>query len=1356
SAPGGFGSAPGGFGSAPGGFGSAPGGFGSAPGGFGASPAPARPAVEEEDEHIGEWVLEREIARGGMGVIYLGVHERTGQRAAIKVMLERDGAVSPRKVKRFLREIETARKLDHPGIVKILDSGQFRGHPYFAMEYVEGKPLDRMLKDNLDLEIGMEVLEAVARAVHHAHEQGVVHRDLKPANIIVTESMQPKLTDFGLAKNRDYHSILTRTGAVLGTPYYLSPEQARGQSRDIDGRADVYSLGVIMYELATGRLPFVGQTTVELYNRIIHDDPVPPSRIKPQLTKALETVCLRAMAKEPAERYPSAAAFADDLRALLSGGEIQAKPDGLLKRGLKRLRKRGGIPIILGATAVLLALVFGGLYVYHRRQEELRHARQVRLEFEAAERAWKQTLEAMEEQLRAGEAALRAHRLPDALLASQNGLALLEPLDRKLTKREFAENEQGFAELRKRFGSRRARAHAGLLVLHARATMRKDDPGSLRAARGDLEKVLAPEEGIRPNDPQALSARGDLLALQGKLEDALQSYERALERSPNSVRSLLGRARAQILKEQFEQAISDIGVGLACLEGKIPQRPASAAGEEPPPIELEQIPDDAKQRLKGRLHVLRVLARVGAAHDGDGGDLRRGLQDAEEAAKLLRDDWEPLAARGKLLARAGRPLEARDAFEQAIALAPEEAGPYMARAEALLELGRPGEALADANNAVSLAPNSLLALVLRGEAKAMLLEFEEAARDAEDVVNAATDRPRYWREEARALRLLAMLSVLRGDLSDARQHADAAVGRDPYASAGKLTRARIQLDPAADDQFPVDAEKDLKDERNRHPRSTAVVRLLALAAYLRNPARPEGAVAHVEALSKLDPGDPLGLTVAGKVEKVAAERNEGAAKRARRVFRKALRFERDVRRPEGRAYALGLRHQLLAEQEKGTRRGEHQRLAERAYRLAIWFDPYHAHAYTGLAAIAHAQGQFKRTSGFLAQATDLNPEAVLPSVLLAVHLASEDGIKAPNGLDMARKALTAALELRGEIPELVRARIFLQANDSQASAGEVLADIRRRYAALRRADPFNLDVYLSEKGLLWRLVEEFASRGNRGGRDKTRERIAQLEEEIDRLSREAEACEASAAALREKTKKLLGGSDGLAAVDAADRATRLAPWNSEGWWLLARAREKSGELWGALAAGVRASYQDSRFIGGLFALLRRAGTELPEDPPEEVAEYLKSDRDVLPFPSDLERFLDSVPLVARAMVAELPRKEALELFDRLEESLNHDPTRLLAHALLGALAFGVKRNVYALQHLLFLAEVRPDLGQAYYLAAVAAARESEGKDGRLAVLAAESLRKAKAAGFDWSALADKEPALQDLKRTRAWKLLSEG
>lgn len=274
---------------------------------------------------FGDYELLQELGRGGMGVVYRAVQTSLGRDVAVKMIL-RGQFASQADRERFEAEAQAAAKLDHPGIVPVYEVGETNGRPYFSMKHVRGTTLSqRLAAGPLPSREAARLLAGVARAIHFAHMRGVLHRDLKPSNILLDESGEPHITDFGLAKQITDAAVVTKTGAVLGTPAYMAPEQAAGIRGQVDVRSDVYSLGVILYHMLTGRPPFQAASPAEMVMLVLEQDPVPPRMLYPKADRDLEMICLRCLQKPPDLRYASAAALADDLEAYLNDESISAR-----------------------------------------------------------------------------------------------------------------------------------------------------------------------------------------------------------------------------------------------------------------------------------------------------------------------------------------------------------------------------------------------------------------------------------------------------------------------------------------------------------------------------------------------------------------------------------------------------------------------------------------------------------------------------------------------------------------------------------------------------------------------------------------------------------------------------------------------------------------------------------------------------------------------------------------------------------------------------------------------------------------------------------------------------------------------
>src|SRR5262249_15890416 len=258
---------------------------------------------------------------------------------ALKMIRDRDLA-DDADVQRFRNEAEAAALMDHPGIVPILDVGEHEGQHYFTMRLIEAGSLPEHVKPTPPSAMGGlgRLVGKVARAVHYAHQRGILHRDLKPANILLDERGEPLVTDFGLAKRIEGDVGLTHSNAIVGTPNYMAPEQAQGKSGGVTTASDVYGLGAILYELLTGRPPFKNDNPLETLLQLREQKPVPPRAVNPQVDVDLETICLKCLEKDPARRYPSAAALADDLDRWAGHEVIQARRASVWERMRKWVR----------------------------------------------------------------------------------------------------------------------------------------------------------------------------------------------------------------------------------------------------------------------------------------------------------------------------------------------------------------------------------------------------------------------------------------------------------------------------------------------------------------------------------------------------------------------------------------------------------------------------------------------------------------------------------------------------------------------------------------------------------------------------------------------------------------------------------------------------------------------------------------------------------------------------------------------------------------------------------------------------------------------------------------------------------
>ncbi len=319
------------------------------------------------------------LGRGGMGVVYKARQVQLGRLVALKMILAGAHAGSSDR-DRFRTEAEAIARLQHANIVQVHEIGEHEGKPFFSLEFCSGGSLDRKLNGTpLPAQEAARLLETLARAMQAAHSQSVIHRDLKPANVLLAADGTPKITDFGLAKKLDDVGQ-TASGAIMGTPSYMAPEQANG-SKQIGPAADVYALGAILYECLTGRPPFKAATPLDTILQVAMDEPVPPSQLQPKTPRDLETICLKCLHKEAGKRYASAAELADELGRFVRGEPIEARPAGWAERGWKWAKRRPtAAALTLVSVLALLVLLVGGLWFNARLTEQRNEATEQRNE----------------------------------------------------------------------------------------------------------------------------------------------------------------------------------------------------------------------------------------------------------------------------------------------------------------------------------------------------------------------------------------------------------------------------------------------------------------------------------------------------------------------------------------------------------------------------------------------------------------------------------------------------------------------------------------------------------------------------------------------------------------------------------------------------------------------------------------------------------------------------------------------------------------------------------------------------------------------------------------------------------------
>ena len=398
---------------------------------------------------IDDYELLNEIARGGMGVVYRAKQISLGRIVALKMVLTAR-LPGEEDMKRFRAEAEAVASLEHRNIVPIYEIGDTDGHPYFTMKFITGGSLADRPKSSappastVELRNLVELVAKIAHAVHFAHQRGILHRDLKPSNILIDERGEPLVTDFGLAKEIEADANLTLSGAVLGTPAYIAPEQAAG-IKNLTTAADVYSLGAIFYELLTLQAPFKGATALDTLRLVIDQDPIPPTKISSELDKNLEAICLKCLHKNPAERYTSAEALADDLERWLRNEPIYARnstwSERVIKWGKRHPARAGLVSLAIVGPAILLAVVLAGQSdVRQERNHALEQERRAKISAANSAASAREALDARaqtRQNLYAADMLLAQHALDDGNLN----------LARRLVEAYRPKNASGAAQL---------------------------------------------------------------------------------------------------------------------------------------------------------------------------------------------------------------------------------------------------------------------------------------------------------------------------------------------------------------------------------------------------------------------------------------------------------------------------------------------------------------------------------------------------------------------------------------------------------------------------------------------------------------------------------------------------------------------------------------------------------------------------------------------------------------------------------------------------------------------------------------------------------------------------------------------
>ncbi len=489
---------------------------------------------------LSDYELLGELGRGGMGVVFKAREKRIHRIVALKMMLAGRFA-SPESIRRFRTEAEAVASLDHPNIVPIFHVAEANGLPYFTMKFIEGAPLDRQPENRFRPPLeAARLMSTLCRAVDYAHKRGILHRDLKPANILIDHRGEPHITDFGLAKRLGEEDGATQTGAVMGTPDYMSPEQAAGDIRKVSVASDVYSLGSILYHLLTGQPPFSSATVMETLVRVTREPVRAPTMLNRAIDPDLETICVKCLEKEPEQRYATAQDLADELQRYLDGEPITARPVGRFERARRWCRRN---PAVAGLLAIVLILLVSWLVGLNAALVRISTEKEVAVENEAAAKAAR-------DQARVNEA-FAVQTLNDVIGSFHDGLrdrpGLHELRDELLF--QAAEKLRDFQSRKELDVAQTADIlRRTQIALHQRFGDALLASGRVEDALGEYEQMEAlaremhQEAPNRPNSNRFMAScankLADALIRLGKLDQARDQYRRGLDYRKQWVRLL--------------------------------------------------------------------------------------------------------------------------------------------------------------------------------------------------------------------------------------------------------------------------------------------------------------------------------------------------------------------------------------------------------------------------------------------------------------------------------------------------------------------------------------------------------------------------------------------------------------------------------------------------------------------------------------------------------------------------------------------------------------------------------------------------------------------------------------------------
>jgi tetratricopeptide (TPR) repeat protein/tRNA A-37 threonylcarbamoyl transferase component Bud32 len=1046
---------------------------------------PIRPSVTGYE-------IYEELGRGGMGVVYKARQIRLNRLVALKMVLAGAHA-SSLQLARFYTEAEAVAQLQHPGIVQIYEVGEHDGLPFFSLEFVEGgslaEKIDRKPQPPWD---AARVAQVLTEAMAVAHQHGIIHRDLKPANVLLTPAGDPKITDFGLAKRLEGESGMTKSGTLMGTPNYMSPEQARGENQKMGPLSDLYSLGAILYELLTGKPPFVGPSILETVYMVRHQEPVPPSRLQPKVPRDLETICLKCLQKEPTQRYSECEALAGDLRRFLRREPILARPVGRLERAWRWCRRNPRTALLGSAAAVLFLIVLVGTGATILRVRRDREA------VAEARRLTDERLEQATEAVSSGnyQTARDLLRWADPLLASNSDLSDVQDRFDDLRNRVevFANFKQLLDDARFacRFGSKSQKEHGcelcrRLLALHDQIERNSDQGGPGLPPLNSEQMQLFKEDAFEAFLTAALVVQelavGEAARPKAS-QQALEWLNKADQILPGTKALYVYRAvcysnlgnwdagRADVERAQKIEPISAVDHfwhGFAeHVRGEDAQRRGdNRAAQEFFRKELEQYAAFLQQRPDhywGYFNWANCLVQLSDRHNA--------LIGFTSCIRLRPDFPWPYNNRGTVHLRLGEYEQAVADYNAALERNHEYTEAYANRGTAYFSLGKIDSALEDLNQALTLDRNFAAAYDQRADAFRARKQYAEALRDCDrfaalggDKIQVHVKKAEIYRQMARPEDALAefghaldlnnknvQVYYSRAGLYFASR--DYAKARDDYSKvlelasgavgAADVLRNRAIINWIHLKDFPA-AIADFEQLARRQPTNAEPHRCLA-ALYLARRDYDKALDAAQEAV-KCKPKFAEAIWVRAQVYLLRGKLDEALAELD------PLLSDQTPEAPE----TLNVRGDIYRAQGRLD-------AAAADYRRLIALRPKAPEAYVSLALVYKMQGQPEKAIACYDSLIKADPNAAGGYLRRAEFRRNRGEFDAA----LADCDAAAACDRDSVLPDLVRASI-------DASRGQHLAAVERAERALRKAPPDDGHV-LCAAATVWSLAAQAAGK----------------------------------------------------------------------------------------------------------------------------------------------------------------------------------------------------------------------------------------------------------------------------------------